>query len=311
MNVEAIFRYVDADEGRCVVSSITLPCKCGLGPERLVRVWDCGGGDRTKLLSRAFEPQADAGWPPPLASPVSFRRATQTYKAVRRAIQHSQASLRGACKALRRQPEDSRQVESAVLRFRPCRDRTQAAQIDSPISRGRGRRRCIPKAYAAAARRLPLCPAAHDPASDALVPSPVSATPRDLPLAASRRRSLRQTQIQGLSDRLLSYRHRRGSNCAGQAPTIVAIDRTSKLAFVEMHEKVARRTAGDFLRRLNAAVPYKVHTVLTDNGTHFTTPGNTGAPAAPDIKRRPGGWRARLGARLRIRLRPRTTSITG
>ena len=39
-----------------------------------------------------------------------------------------------------------------------------------------------------------------------------------------------------------------------------------------MHEKVARRTAGDFLRRLIAAVPYRVHTVLTDNGTHFTTP---------------------------------------
>jgi transposase InsO family protein len=46
---------------------------------------------------------------------------------------------------------------------------------------------------------------------------------------------------------------------------------------------VARRTAGDFLRRLIAAVPYKVHTVLTDNGTHFTTPGNTSS-AAPDIK---------------------------
>ena len=47
-----------------------------------------------QALSRAFEPQADAGWPPPLASPVSFRRATQTYKAVRRAIQSSQESLR-------------------------------------------------------------------------------------------------------------------------------------------------------------------------------------------------------------------------
>jgi hypothetical protein len=50
-----------------------------------------------------------------------------------------------------------------------------------------------------------------------------------------------------------------------------------------MHQKVARRTAGDFLRRLIAAVPYRVHTVLTDNGTHFTTPGNTSS-AAPDIK---------------------------
>ena len=51
-----------------------------------------------QALSRAFEPLADAGWPPPLASPVSFRRATQTYKAVRRAIQHSQESLRGLAK---------------------------------------------------------------------------------------------------------------------------------------------------------------------------------------------------------------------
>ena len=46
---------------------------------------------------------------------------------------------------------------------------------------------------------------------------------------------------------------------------------------------MTRRTAGDFLRRLIAAVPYKLQTVLTDNGTHFTTPGNTSS-AAPDIK---------------------------
>jgi hypothetical protein len=42
-----------------------------------------------QALSRAFEPQADAGWPPPLASPVSFRRATQTYKEARIAEQHA------------------------------------------------------------------------------------------------------------------------------------------------------------------------------------------------------------------------------
>ena len=58
----------------------------------------------------------------------------------------------------------------------------------------------------------------------------------------------------------------------GKLYLIVAIDRTSKFAFVELDEKVARRTAGDFLRRLIAAVPYQVHTVLTDNGTHFLTP---------------------------------------
>src|SRR5215211_3369085 len=69
----------------------------------------------------------------------------------------------------------------------------------------------------------------------------------------------------------------------GKLYLLVAIDRTSKVAFAELHEKATRRVAGDFLRHLIAAVPYRVHTVLTDNGTHFTTPGNT-ASAAPLIK---------------------------
>lgn len=53
---------------------------------------------------------------------------------------------------------------------------------------------------------------------------------------------------------------------------LVAIDRATKFAFAELHGRVTRRVAGDFLRRLLAAVPYKIHTVLTDNGTHFTDP---------------------------------------
>lgn len=69
----------------------------------------------------------------------------------------------------------------------------------------------------------------------------------------------------------------------GKLYMFVAIDRTSKFAFVELHEKATRRVAGDFLRRLIEAVPYKVHTVLTDNGTHFTSPGNV-ASAAKEIK---------------------------
>ncbi len=69
----------------------------------------------------------------------------------------------------------------------------------------------------------------------------------------------------------------------GKLYLFVAVDRTSKFAFVELHEKATRRVAADFLRHLIAAVPYKVHIVLTDNGTHFTTPGNASS-AAPDIK---------------------------
>ena len=69
----------------------------------------------------------------------------------------------------------------------------------------------------------------------------------------------------------------------GRLYLFVAIDRTSKFAFAQLHEKATRRIAADFLRALIAAVPYKIHTVLTDNGTHFTTPGNTSS-AAPLIK---------------------------
>jgi transposase InsO family protein len=69
----------------------------------------------------------------------------------------------------------------------------------------------------------------------------------------------------------------------GRLHLFVAIDRTSKFAFAQLHEKATRQVAADFLRALIAAAPYKVHTVLTDNGTHFTTPGNTSS-AAPLIK---------------------------
>src|SRR3954447_26671318 len=41
----------------------------------------------------------------------------------------------------------------------------------------------------------------------------------------------------------------------GKLHLFVAIDRTSKFAFVELHEKATPRVAGDFLRPLVAAVP--------------------------------------------------------
>jgi len=62
----------------------------------------------------------------------------------------------------------------------------------------------------------------------------------------------------------------------GKLYLLVAIDRTSKFAVVELHEKATRRVAGDFLRHVAAAVPYRIHTVLTDNGTHFTDPTGDG-----------------------------------
>ena len=56
----------------------------------------------------------------------------------------------------------------------------------------------------------------------------------------------------------------------GKLRLFVAIDRTSKFAFVELHREAGKMIAAQFLRNLVAAVPYKIHTVLTDNGIQFT-----------------------------------------
>lgn len=52
----------------------------------------------------------------------------------------------------------------------------------------------------------------------------------------------------------------------------MAIDRTSKFAFVHLVKSANRLSASAFLTALIAAVPYTIHTVLTDNGIQFTFP---------------------------------------
>jgi hypothetical protein len=58
----------------------------------------------------------------------------------------------------------------------------------------------------------------------------------------------------------------------GKLHLYVAIDRTSKFAFVQVVRKTGWTSASAFLMALIAAVPYKIHTVLTDNGIQFTFP---------------------------------------
>lgn len=48
----------------------------------------------------------------------------------------------------------------------------------------------------------------------------------------------------------------------GRFYLLVAIDRTTKFAFVELHHKATRRAAGDFLHHLIEAVPYNTPNVL-------------------------------------------------
>ena len=56
----------------------------------------------------------------------------------------------------------------------------------------------------------------------------------------------------------------------GKQYLFVAIDRTSQVAFAELPPRAKRVVAAEFLRRVLDKLPYKVHTVLTDNGVQFT-----------------------------------------
>ena len=58
----------------------------------------------------------------------------------------------------------------------------------------------------------------------------------------------------------------------GKLYLYVAIDRTSKFAFVQVVRKTGRTSASVFLMALIDTVPYRIHTVLTDNGIPFTFP---------------------------------------
>ncbi len=56
----------------------------------------------------------------------------------------------------------------------------------------------------------------------------------------------------------------------GKLYLFVAIDRTSKFAYVELHERQTKMNAANFLRNLLAVIPYKLTHILTDNGIQFT-----------------------------------------
>lgn len=67
----------------------------------------------------------------------------------------------------------------------------------------------------------------------------------------------------------------------GKLYLFIAIDRTSKFAFVRLVERANTKAASAFLDELVAAVPYVIHTVLTDNGIQFADlPRNRSGPTA-------------------------------
>ena len=147
--------------------------------------------------------------------------------------------MRSATASIRRRSPS----ESAVLRFRPA-DRTQTAQIDSLSAEE--------EAVVVAFRRQTSLPL--DDCLYALQPTIPHLTRSSLHRCLQRHGISRLPQVEGEASAKrkfkaypVGYFHidiAEVRTAQGKLYLLVAIDRTSKFAFVEMHEKVARRTAG-------------------------------------------------------------------
>src|SRR5271156_4844889 len=205
-----------------------------------------------------------------------------TTEAVRRAIQHSQASLRALAKRYGINPKTvAKWKKRGSVADLPTGPKDAASTVLSVEE----------EAVIVAFRRHTLLPL--DDCLYALQPTIPHLTRSSLHRCLQRHGVSRLPEVEGKASPKRKFKaYPIGSfhidiaevrTAEGKLYLLVAIDRTSKFAFVELRETVSRRDAADFLRRLIEAVPYKVHTVLTDNGTHFTTPGNTSS-AAPDVK---------------------------
>ena len=136
-------------------------------------------------------------------------------------------------------------------------------------SRG-GDGRHVPTAHAAAARRLPLRPAAVDPASDPVGATPMPPAARHLPTTRYRGRQAKASALPALSRSASSTwtsprcRPPRASSTCSSASTAPASSRSPSWS-----TRLTGVTAWEFLEHLLKAVPYRIHTILTDNGIQF------------------------------------------
>lgn len=202
-----------------------------------------------------------------------------TTEAVRRAIQHSQESLRFLAKRY------------GINQKTVAKWKRRSSVADMPTGPKDARSTVLlieEEAIVVAFRRHTLLPL--DDCLYALQPTIPHLTRSSLHRCLQRHGISQLPKVEGetsarrkFKDYPIGYFHidiAEVRTAQGRLYMFVAIDRTSKFAFVELHEKATTHVAADFLRHLVAAAPYKVHTVLTDNGTHFTDPrGATWCPA--------------------------------
>jgi hypothetical protein len=142
--------------------------------------------------------------------------SARTTEAVRRAIQHSQESLRVLAQ------------RHGINQKTVAKWKNRTSATDRPTGPKEPRSTVLSvedEAIIVAFRRhtllslddLPLCASTDDPPSDAVVTASLPVASRHLAAARGRRRQARQEAVQGLSDRLSPHRYRRGPDRRRQA----------------------------------------------------------------------------------------------
>src|SRR5215210_598079 len=197
--------------------------------------------------------------------------SARTTAAVRRAIQHSQESLRALAKRHGVNPKTvAKWRKRGSVADRPTGPKQPKSTVLSPED----------EAIVVAFRRHTLLPL--DDCLYALQATIPHLTRSSLHRCLQRHGISRLPDVEGdkpakkkFKSYPIGYFHidiAEVQTAEGKLYLYVAIDRTSKFAFVQLVEKATRVTASAFLVSLIAAVPYKIHTVLTDNGIQFRFP---------------------------------------
>ena len=194
--------------------------------------------------------------------------SARTTEAIRRAIQHSQASLRALAKRYGINPKTvAKWKKRDTIADHPTGHREPKSTVLSVED----------EAIVVAFRRHTLLPL--DDCLYALQPTIPHLTRSSLHRCLRRHGIGRLPDIEGekptkkrFKPYPIGFFHidiAEVQTAEGKLYLFVAIDRTSKFAFVQLVESASRVTASAFLEALVEAVPYRIHTVLTDNGIQF------------------------------------------
>ena len=191
-----------------------------------------------------------------------------TTEAVRRAIQHSQESLRALAKRYSVNPK-------TIAKWK---GRTSVADLPTGPKEPRSTVLTVEEeAVVVAFRRHTLLPL--DDCLYALQPTIPHLTRSSLHRCLQRHGISRLPQVEGQASPKRKFKAypigffhldiAEVQTAQGKLYLFVAIDRASKFAVAQLVDKANTQTARAFLEALVAAVPYRVEIVLTDNGIQF------------------------------------------